>query len=32
VVAALRERLTELERTALGLEAQLKRVRALQSA
>ena len=32
VVAALRERLAELERTAAGLEAQLQRVRALQSA
>jgi len=32
VVGALRERAAELERTASGLEAQLKRVRALQSA
>ena len=32
VVAALRERAAELERTAHGLEAQLKRIRALQSA
>jgi valyl-tRNA synthetase len=32
VVAALRERLEGLERTVAGLEAQLKRVRALQSA
>jgi valyl-tRNA synthetase len=32
VVAALRERVAELERTAVGLEAQLKRVRALKSA
>ena len=32
VVAALRERAAELERTALGLEAQLKRIRTLQSA
>ena len=32
VVAALRERAAELERTAAGLETQLKRVRALQSA
>ena len=32
VVAALRARAQELERTAAGLEAQLKRVRALQSA
>jgi valyl-tRNA synthetase len=32
VVGALRERVAELERTTLGLEAQLKRLRALQSA
>ena len=32
VVGALRERAAELERTAVGLEAQLQRVRALQSA
>ena len=32
VVGALRERAAELERTATGLEAQLKRVRTLQSA
>ncbi|HSY08120.1 MAG TPA: valine--tRNA ligase [Steroidobacteraceae bacterium] len=32
VVATLRERLVELERTAAGFEAQLTRVRALQSA
>jgi valyl-tRNA synthetase len=32
VVAALRERATELERTAVGLQAQLARVRALTSA
>jgi valyl-tRNA synthetase len=32
VVGALRERAAELERTAVGLEAQLERVRALQSA
>jgi valyl-tRNA synthetase len=32
VVAALRERVAELERTAVGLETQLERVRALQSA
>jgi valyl-tRNA synthetase len=32
VVGALRERAAELERTATGLEAQLRRVRALQSA
>jgi valyl-tRNA synthetase len=32
VVGALRERAAELERTAVGLEAQLQRVRTLQSA
>jgi valyl-tRNA synthetase len=32
VVAALRARAAELERTAVGLEAQLTRVRALTSA
>jgi valyl-tRNA synthetase len=32
VVGALRERVAELERAAVGLEAQLERVRALQGA
>jgi hypothetical protein len=32
VVAALRERTADFERAALGLEAQLERVRALMSA